>query len=112
MQIFLTEDPCLMCAPLSGAKHDTAVPASWVPNLATGQHAQVPVGRDYRVSAAAVKRAMTRNTVLVVASSPCFPHGVIDDVAGIARVRAGPLSCGAIRFSFYHAGCAADVRLL
>ena len=48
--------------------------------------AQVPVGRDYRVSAAAVKRAMTRNTALVVASSPCFPHGVIDDVAGIAQV--------------------------
>ena len=49
---------------------------------------QVPVGRDYRVSAAAVARAMTRNTVLVVASSPCFPHGVIDDVVGIAEVRA------------------------
>ncbi|BDA43135.1 Sphingosine-1-phosphate lyase [Coccomyxa sp. Obi] len=46
----------------------------------------VPVGRDYRVSAAAVARAMTRNTVLVVASSPCFPHGVIDDVAGIAAL--------------------------
>ena len=49
---------------------------------------QVPVGRDFRVSAAAVARAVTRNTVLVVASSPCYPHGVIDDVAGIARVRA------------------------
>ena len=47
---------------------------------------QVPVGRDMRVSAAAVARALTRNTVLVVASSPCFPHGVIDDVAGIAQV--------------------------
>jgi sphinganine-1-phosphate aldolase len=52
--------------------------------------AQVPVGRDYRVSAAAVARALTRNTVLVVASSPCYPHGVIDDVAGIARVRPAP----------------------
>jgi hypothetical protein len=38
------------------------------------------------VSAAAVARAITRNTVLVVASSPCFPHGVIDDVSGIAKV--------------------------
>lgn len=44
------------------------------------------MGRDYRVSAAAVARAITRNTVLVVASSPCFPHGVIDDVASIAKV--------------------------
>ena len=39
-----------------------------------------------RVTAAAVARALTRNTVLVVASSPCFPHGVIDDVEGIAQV--------------------------
>ena len=48
---------------------------------------QVPVGKDFRVSAVAVARALTRNTVLVVASAPCFPHGVVDDVAGIARVR-------------------------
>ena len=46
------------------------------------------MGADFRVSAAAVARAVTRNTVLVVASSPCFPHGVVDDVAGIARVGA------------------------
>ncbi|CAK0780190.1 hypothetical protein CVIRNUC_004963 [Coccomyxa viridis] len=46
----------------------------------------VPVGKDMRVTAAAVARALTRNTVLVVASSPCFPHGVIDDVEGIAQV--------------------------
>jgi len=47
----------------------------------------VPVGRDFRVSAAAVRRALTRNTALVVASAPCFPHGVMDDVAGIAEAR-------------------------
>ena len=47
---------------------------------------QVPVGKDFRVSAASVARAITRNTVLMVASSPCFPHGVIDDVEGIAKV--------------------------
>ena len=44
------------------------------------------MGKDMRVTAAAVARALTRNTVLVVASSPCFPHGVIDDVEGIAQV--------------------------
>ena len=49
---------------------------------------QVPVGRDYRLTAAAVARAVNKNTVLVVASSPCFPHGVVDDVAGIAQARA------------------------
>ncbi|KAK9826850.1 hypothetical protein WJX81_007792 [Elliptochloris bilobata] len=52
---------------------------------------RVPVGGDFRLAAAAVRRAMTRNTALVVASAPCYPHGVIDDVAGIAEVagRAG-----------------------
>ena len=48
--------------------------------------AQVPVGRDFRLTAAAVRRALTHNTALVVASTPCFPHGVIDDVVGIAEV--------------------------
>ena len=45
------------------------------------------MGRDFRLAAAAVRRALTRNTALVVASAPCFPHGVIDDVAGIAEAR-------------------------
>lgn len=45
------------------------------------------MGRDFRLVAAAVRRALTRNTALVVASAPCFPHGVIDDVVGIAQAR-------------------------
>ncbi len=48
---------------------------------------QLRVGRDYRLSGDAVRRAITRNTVLVVASSPGFPHGVMDHVADIAAVR-------------------------
>ena len=48
---------------------------------------QVAVGKDFRVSARAVRHALTRNTVMVVASAPSFPHGVIDDVEGIAEVR-------------------------
>lgn len=47
---------------------------------------RLPVGPDYRLSARAVARAITKNTVLVVASAPGFPHGVVDDVAGIAAV--------------------------
>lgn len=47
---------------------------------------QLPVGPDYRLSAAAVRRALSANTVLVVASSPGFPHGVMDHVEDIARV--------------------------
>ncbi len=48
---------------------------------------QLRVGKDYRLTGAAVRRAITRNTVLVVASSPGFPHGVIDHVRDIAAVR-------------------------
>lgn len=48
---------------------------------------RVPVGRDYRLSGAAVARAIGRNTVLVVASAPGFPHGVVDHVEDIAKVR-------------------------
>lgn len=47
---------------------------------------QVPVGRDYRLSPASVRRALTSNTVLVVCSSPGFPHGVMDPVPEIAAV--------------------------
>lgn len=46
---------------------------------------KVQVDKDFRLTGAAVKRAMSRNTVLVVASSPGFPHGVVDHVTDIAR---------------------------
>lgn len=52
--------------------------------------AQLRVGKDFRLSGAAVRRAITRNTVLVVASSPGFPHGVIDNIRDIAAVRMIP----------------------
>jgi len=38
-----------------------------------------------RLTAGDVRRHLTRNTALVVASAPSFPHGVVDDVEGIAR---------------------------
>ncbi|GAB4817396.1 hypothetical protein N2152v2_004442 [Parachlorella kessleri] len=47
---------------------------------------RLPVGKDYRLSGAAVRRAISRNTVLVVASCPGFPHGVMDHVEDIAKV--------------------------
>ena len=46
---------------------------------------QVPVGKDFRLSARAVERVITRNTAIIVASAPGFPHGVIDHVADIAK---------------------------
>ena len=61
------------------------------------QHPQLRVGRDYRLSGDAVRRAITRNTVLVVASSPGFPHGVMDHVADIAAVRRSSIPSGGFR---------------
>ncbi|GAX84109.1 hypothetical protein CEUSTIGMA_g11532.t1 [Chlamydomonas eustigma] len=51
----------------------------------------VKVGSDYRLSARQVKRHVTSNTAIVVASAPGFPHGLVDDIQGIAQVvkRAG-----------------------
>jgi sphinganine-1-phosphate aldolase len=47
---------------------------------------RLPVGRDYRLSGGAVRRAIGPDTVLVAASAPGFPHGVVDHVADIAAV--------------------------
>jgi sphinganine-1-phosphate aldolase len=51
---------------------------------------RVPVAADYRADVAAMRRAVTRNTVALVASAPTFPHGVVDpieELAAIARQR-------------------------
>jgi glutamate/tyrosine decarboxylase-like PLP-dependent enzyme len=49
---------------------------------------RVPVGEDFRADAPAMARAMTANTVLLVASAPAYPQGVIDPVADIAALAA------------------------
>ena len=48
----------------------------------------VPLGADYRLHGSAVAKRISSNTVLVVASAPSFPHGLIDDVAGISAAAA------------------------
>ncbi len=45
---------------------------------------RVPVGRDFRADVGAVRRAMSRDTVVVVGSAPSFPHGVIDPIRELA----------------------------
>ena len=47
---------------------------------------RVPVGRDGRVTARAVAKRVTANTVLVVGSAPGFPHGVVDDIEGLSAL--------------------------
>ncbi|KAF4121969.1 sphinganine-1-phosphate aldolase [Geosmithia morbida] len=41
---------------------------------------------DYQVDVRAVSRLINSNTVLLVGSAPNFPHGIIDDIAGLSRL--------------------------
>lgn len=55
---------------------------------------EAPLDKDYRVDVNAIKKLINRNTVLIVASAPSYPHGVVDpieDLAAIARQHNIPL---------------------
>jgi len=45
---------------------------------------EAPLGEDFRVDVAAMKKLVDRNTVLMAASAPQYPHGVIDDIPTLA----------------------------
>jgi glutamate/tyrosine decarboxylase-like PLP-dependent enzyme len=47
---------------------------------------RVPVDAGFRTSAASLEAACTDDTILVVASAPTYPQGVIDPVADIAAL--------------------------
>ncbi len=40
----------------------------------------IPVDATYRADIKAVKKAITKNTIVLVASAPSFPHGIIDPI--------------------------------
>lgn len=48
----------------------------------------IPVSADFRADVAEAKRLITANTILVVASAPAYPHGVIDPVTELAALAA------------------------
>ncbi|XWW93489.1 hypothetical protein V2A60_001422 [Cordyceps javanica] len=41
---------------------------------------------NYQVDLRGVSRLINRNTIMLVGSAPNFPHGIIDDIAGLARL--------------------------
>ncbi len=45
-----------------------------------------PVGKDFRVNVKAVKKLINRNTVMLVGSAPCYPHGVVDPIEELGRL--------------------------
>jgi glutamate/tyrosine decarboxylase-like PLP-dependent enzyme len=47
---------------------------------------RVPVASDFRADVRAMRRAITRRTAVIVASAPCYPHGVIDPVSELAEL--------------------------
>ncbi|MBI3783917.1 MAG: aspartate aminotransferase family protein, partial [Deltaproteobacteria bacterium] len=55
---------------------------------------RVPVGEDFRADSSAMARAVTPNTVLLAASAPQYPQGVIDPIAEIAALaQAHDINC-------------------
>src|SRR5262249_9785916 len=55
---------------------------------------RVGVREDFRADPAAIERAITANTVLLVASAPSYPQGVIDPIGEIAELAASRgISC-------------------
>ena len=79
--------PTLLAPPRTAHKHTAPHP----PRCLQAEYFKIrlirlPVGRDFRLSAAAVRSAVGPNTVLVAASAPGFPHGLVDHVEEIAKV--------------------------
>lgn len=46
----------------------------------------VPVGADHRMDIEATRRAIGRNTVLLVGSAPCYSSGMIDPIAELGQL--------------------------
>lgn len=46
----------------------------------------VELAADYRANPQAMREAITENTILVVASAPSYPHGLVDPIEEIAAI--------------------------
>lgn len=46
----------------------------------------VPVAKDFRADVRAMKKAITRDTVMIVGSAPSYPQGVVDPIEEIAAI--------------------------
>ncbi|WP_164016861.1 pyridoxal phosphate-dependent decarboxylase family protein [Pyxidicoccus trucidator] len=73
-------------------KPEMVAPASAHPAFDKAAHyfgvkmVRVPVGPDYRADLAATKKAVNRNTIVIIGSAPGFPHGVIDPIAELSEL--------------------------
>jgi sphinganine-1-phosphate aldolase len=46
----------------------------------------IPVGPDCRADVAEARKAVSRRTVVIVGSAPCFPHGAIDPIEELSEL--------------------------
>src|SRR5579871_684314 len=74
------------------AAPEMVLPASAHPAFEKAAHyfgvkaVHAPLGPDYAVSLPAVAERISAQTVLLVGSAPAYPHGVVDDIAGLAAL--------------------------
>ena len=47
---------------------------------------RIPVDADYRADVAAARKAVSRNTIVIVGSAPSFPHGMVDPIAELSEL--------------------------
>ncbi|MBS0361572.1 MAG: aspartate aminotransferase family protein [Proteobacteria bacterium] len=47
---------------------------------------RAPLGPDRRVDVEALRGLIDKNTMMILGSAPCFPHGVIDPIGELSRV--------------------------
>ncbi|MBI3395265.1 MAG: aminotransferase class V-fold PLP-dependent enzyme, partial [Spirochaetia bacterium] len=47
---------------------------------------RIPTGPDFRADVKACKKAINANTIVIVGSAPCFPHGVIDPIEEMSEL--------------------------
>jgi glutamate/tyrosine decarboxylase-like PLP-dependent enzyme len=47
---------------------------------------RIPVDGDYKADVTAARKAITRNTIVVVGSAPSFPHGIVDPIEELSEL--------------------------
>ena len=46
----------------------------------------IPVRKDYAADVSKVKKAITKNTIVIVGSAPSFPHGIVDPIEQLSEI--------------------------
>jgi sphinganine-1-phosphate aldolase len=47
---------------------------------------RAPLDKDYRVDVQAVKKMVTKNTIMILGSAPEYPHGIIDPIEELGQI--------------------------